>query len=273
MKLQKVFSVVAITAGAALVLGTSKIIASNVIPGNGTASTPISAGGVTPYIIPGANNGGNRTCSEVGLEYFNDADYYAFETARVNYNGSFSENFPNGLTVTTNGTSVSFNSTFSIGAAIVKGSNDANVYVYQPEEMSDSGLASPVNASGGSAGLSNLTFCWNNTTQPSPSPSPEVSPSPSPEVSPSPSPAPSVTPSPSPSPSPSSNDDKKDDEKKSSNTSNAVGGIVETQGQVLGATTYAETGVVADTLMSLVGIGGAALTTAGSLLHAKKTKK
>lgn len=66
-----------------------------------------------------------------------------------------------GLTVNTDGTYVNFSSTFGIGVAIVKGSDDANVYVYDPQVNSDSGLASPPNASGKPAGLSNLTFCWN----------------------------------------------------------------------------------------------------------------
>jgi hypothetical protein len=65
------------------------------------------------------------------------------------------------VTVTvTDGTFVAFDSTGAyVGAAIVKGSNDANVYYYAPPGVaSDSGLASPP-VGGGAAGLSNLTFC------------------------------------------------------------------------------------------------------------------
>jgi hypothetical protein len=127
-----------------------------------TASSPVSDVGVTPYIIDGANPGGNITCEEVGLAFFDDAGYYEFSSDRVNYEGgAFDAAFPNGLTVTTGGTYVSFSSAFGIGAVIVKGSNDANVYVYDPQVTSDSGLASPTNASGNPAGLSNITFCWN----------------------------------------------------------------------------------------------------------------
>lgn len=128
----------------------------------GNASTPVSNGGVTPYIIAGENSGGNRTCAEVGLAFFGDANYYEFSSERVNYNsGVFDQAFPGGLTVNTDGTYVSFSSTFGIGAVIVKGGNDANVYVYEPQRTSDSGLAAPPNASGNPAGLSNITFCWN----------------------------------------------------------------------------------------------------------------
>jgi uncharacterized repeat protein (TIGR01451 family) len=126
------------------------------------ASTPVSNGGVTPYIIDGENQGGNRTCSEAGQAFFDNAGYYQFSSARVNYeNDSFDAAFPAGLNVTTDGTYISFGSTFGIGAVIVKGSNDANVYIYDPQATSDSGLASPINPSGKPAGLSNLTFCWN----------------------------------------------------------------------------------------------------------------
>lgn len=55
---------------------------------------------------------------------------------------------------------------YKVGAVIVKGSNAANVYYYPNGTMKDSGLASPVNASGNPAGLSNLTFCFIECKQP-----------------------------------------------------------------------------------------------------------
>jgi hypothetical protein len=132
-------------------------------------SEPVSDGGITPFIIPSyaPGQGGNRTCADVGLAVYGDADFFQFSSERVNWDEdeeggySFDKLFPAGLTVETDGTYVSFSSTFGIGAVIVKGSNDANVYVYNPQEKSDSGLASPPNASGKPAGLSNITFCWN----------------------------------------------------------------------------------------------------------------
>jgi hypothetical protein len=136
-----------------------------VTPLFGTLSAPTSDGGVAPYIIENTasgSGGGNRTCADVGLAFFGDAGYYEFSSERVNYNGSFDSAFPAGLVVNTDGTYVSFSSTFSIGAVIVKGSNDANVYVYEPQVNSDSGLASPpTGTQQNPAGLSNITFCWN----------------------------------------------------------------------------------------------------------------
>lgn len=53
-----------------------------------------------------------------------------------------------------------------------------------------------------------------------------------------------------------------------------LGGIVSTPAstytQVLGADTYAETGVFEDVMMSIVGLGGATMTSIGARLHAKK---
>jgi len=54
----------------------------------------------------------------------------------------------------------------------------------------------------------------------------------------------------------------------------AVGGPVVSQpvvsGQVLGANTYAETGVFTDIMMSVIGLSGATMTAVGAQLHAKK---
>lgn len=118
-----------------------------------TTSAPTSNGGITPYIFSVPGPGGNMTCEALG---------YAATSERVNYNnGSFDKAFPDGITVDTNGTYVSWSSAnFPIDAVIVKGSDAANIYEYDPASYSDSELASPINSSGNPAGLSNLTFCW-----------------------------------------------------------------------------------------------------------------
>jgi hypothetical protein len=128
----------------------------------GTPSTPGSDAGVTPVIVDSNNQGGNVTCAEIGT--------FELSSERVNYEGgAFDKAFPAGFEVTvTDGKYVSWsytapdmNSCLGDVAVIVKGSAAANVYYYEGGVTSDSGLASPVNASGGSAGLSNLTFCFN----------------------------------------------------------------------------------------------------------------
>jgi hypothetical protein len=127
------------------------------------ASTPISDEGIVPYIIDGysgpSSQGGNRTCADVGIEFYGDADYYEFSSARYNYPTIPGTIGPFSVQIT-NGTYVSWQDGFVDAAFIVKGSAAANVYVYDGSLDSDSGLASPP-AGSGPAGLSNLTVCWN----------------------------------------------------------------------------------------------------------------
>ncbi|MDF1560792.1 MAG: hypothetical protein P1P83_11400 [Bacteroidales bacterium] len=124
---------------------------------------------VTPVIIPGANNGGNRTCAEVAAAFSLPADYFLCGEKVDYYGGVFAGNFPDGVLVNvTHGKFIDFelegpimigDKYYVVGAVIVKGGNAANVYFYPGGTLGDSGLTAPVNASGKAAGLSNLTFC------------------------------------------------------------------------------------------------------------------
>lgn len=136
------------------------------------ADARTSGSGIVPKIIPGDNNGGNRTCAEAynafGVEFDeNDPDLIVGSSPRINYeNDAFAGSFPSELQVSTDGRLVSWGITPPAGyqvkyvMAIVKGGNDANVYFYNGDVRGDSGLASPVNNGGQIAGLSNLTFCY-----------------------------------------------------------------------------------------------------------------
>jgi len=64
---------------------------------------------VTPYIIPGPNNGGNRTCADVEAAFNLPAGFFRCGE-KIDYdNGNFAGSFPDGLIVTvTDGTYVSF---------------------------------------------------------------------------------------------------------------------------------------------------------------------
>lgn len=146
-------------------------------------SSPVSdIDEVTPYIIDGENRGGNRTCAEVA-DFFGLYPNPFLCSEKIDYNGGFEGTFPEGLNVeVTGGTYVSFSmedcielpgmeGLYKVGAVIVKGSNQANVYFYgefneDTETWSvigtkeDSGLSAPLNPNGKPAGLSNLTFCF-----------------------------------------------------------------------------------------------------------------
>ncbi len=131
---------------------------------NPNVTTPPSISGVQPVIVTGANNGGNVTCSEAATAA--NLGQYQYSTGRQNYPFNASS-FSGEVSVTTDGVNVSWTITPPAGmcvanvAVIVKGGPAANVYYYNNGETSDAGLASPVNASGNPAGLSNLTICYN----------------------------------------------------------------------------------------------------------------
>lgn len=136
--------------------------------GSSTSVIP-SGGGVNPVIIAGSNNGGNVTCAEVAASFRLPAGFFRCGEKIDFNNGRFDGEFPDGLMVeVTDGKFVAFDMEaplmidgmeYIVGAVIVKGSNEANVYFYPGGTMSDSGLSAPVNRSGKPAGLSNLTFC------------------------------------------------------------------------------------------------------------------
>jgi len=132
-------------------------------------TTAPTATGLSPVIISGANNGGNRTCAEVAAAFGLPEGYFLCGE-KIDYSGGkFMGEFPDGLMVDVqDGKFVSFkmeepltigDKKYIVGAVIVKGGNAANVYYYPGGIMEDNGLVSPVNNSGKPAGLSNLTFC------------------------------------------------------------------------------------------------------------------
>lgn len=163
-------------------LTCAALMASTAAFAQNVPSEPVSDLGVTPYIIPGANPGGNRTCAEVGVALWSDALHYQCWSAKRNYDtdsdqfdGVFEDISGNpdcAQEISVNvadDTYVSFAAfPYGIGAAIIKGSSDANVYAYDYflgyQALEDAGLASPLNASGNPANLSNIGgFCWNPT--------------------------------------------------------------------------------------------------------------
>ena len=151
---------------------------------DGTASEPVSFNGVTPYIIPGANPGGNRTCAEAGYAFFGNATYYQCWSAKRDpddFDLGFADISGNPLcdrnviTASNDGTHVEFTAgPDGVGAALIKGgSGGGNVYVYQPQSLGDSGLASPPNSNDIPAALSHVdSFCWNPVSPQSGPPGP-----------------------------------------------------------------------------------------------------
>jgi hypothetical protein len=154
--------------GAVSFLALSLIMAScseeEIVPNVSNTESNTSVSGIQPVQVSGSNNGGNVTCSEAATSA--GLGDYMYSTGKQDFpfnSNSFGEN----VTVSTDGTFVTWSITPPNGmcvanvAVIVKGGPVANVYYYNNGESSDSGLSSPVNASGNPAGLSNLTICYN----------------------------------------------------------------------------------------------------------------
>jgi hypothetical protein len=180
MRSKKLFQILAM-AVALIFIGAAGVMA------QGTASTPTSDGGITPYIIepaePGkpGSEGGNRDCDDVAAAFDTTFEESTgkidYPTGGDNPEPVFEDNFFPFFEVTViDGTYVSWKPVVGEWkgegnglwipcnvAVIVKGSDDANIYYYPTiMEDGDSGLASPpAGGSGGPAGLSNLTFCFN----------------------------------------------------------------------------------------------------------------
>jgi len=128
---------------------------------DGTASEPVSAGGIVPVVVEAAAPGGNVTCDQLGLP---------FTSGRIDVvAGALAEPPPDGvvLVLDPDGVAFAWTATFPLTAVIAKGSDAANVYAYDPAATSDAGLAAPPNAAGGPAELSSVTVCWTTLAEPS----------------------------------------------------------------------------------------------------------
>ena len=142
-----------------------------------------------PYMIPPApgenDRGGNRTCEDVKAAFPNlfgpEENYDCGEKVDIDeyfegdiddetrmYIGDMFPNFSSkGVWVNDDGT-IGFDTEGSlcVKAVIVKGSNNANVYVYPNGIDTDDFLASPELRNGNIPWVSNLTFCCSCEKQP-----------------------------------------------------------------------------------------------------------
>lgn len=139
-------------------------------------SGPVSEAGATPYVIPGENNGGNRTCEEArtAFDIMADTPGHEFEGLTLGEFINCGEKvdipegevglisgFPFDVWVDDHG-AIKFNTGYRdcvVSAVIVKGGNKANVYYYPHGATEDEGLAAPMLKNGKNAWVSNVTFC------------------------------------------------------------------------------------------------------------------
>jgi hypothetical protein len=132
------------------------------------ASFPLSFHEVQPYIIPGKNKGGNRTCAEAQYAYNNwlggSLGEFIDCGEKVDIDDGYEglvSGFPFDVWVKDDG-SIKFDlgqRECMVKAVIVKGSNKANVYYYPSGTNGDEGLAAPAFEDGRIPWVSNVTFC------------------------------------------------------------------------------------------------------------------
>jgi hypothetical protein len=83
----------------------------------------------------------------------------------VDENGTYQADFgahQNAITISnSDGTYFDWSASSPIGAVIVKAGTGANVFYYEPQESSDTGLYGPANDKGNPREVSHVTFCWN----------------------------------------------------------------------------------------------------------------
>lgn len=117
--------------------------------------SPVLATHVEPVFVDG-----NASCGELG-----DYDHeFKIEPVESGTYDDPASDFSVEITVndTPEGPTVDFESNLGVDALFVKGGDAGNLYIYDPAATSDEGTHAPVNPNGKWAGLSHLSFCFND---------------------------------------------------------------------------------------------------------------
>jgi len=123
---------------------------------------PPSGNGVVPQFWPG-----NPDCADIGLAFGFKIDgspngTFPMTSGNGSLTGGAPEDPGNSITISnSDGSTFDWASTLGVDAVIVKGGPNANVFAYLPEEIADTVLHAPINASNGNPyGLSHIEFCY-----------------------------------------------------------------------------------------------------------------
>jgi hypothetical protein len=125
------------------------------------SGTPVSGDGVVP-----TEYDGNTSCQQLGYPFGfkiegNGASVYTGTFPFVGgHTGGAPDDPTNSVNLTSDGYYLNWMSTLYLDAVIVKGGQDANAYVYIPEDNADTKLASPDLAGGQLPQISHVEFCY-----------------------------------------------------------------------------------------------------------------
>ncbi len=167
-----------------LILIAAAIAIGSIAPAIGLgvlSSHQAQAGHVSPTPVEG-----NATCSDFQQSH-------TWTEFKIDQSILGNKTFSDGtLSVTISnytGTSFDWSSNIGVDAVFVKGGNVGGfLYLYDPEENSDTGLTTPNNPSGEPANISHVSFCY-DVEAPTPTPKP----TPTPTSTPTSTPAPTAT--------------------------------------------------------------------------------
>ena len=176
----------------------------------GATASALGADPVTTVTsLTDASLAGNPSCTSVEASYANGQDWNEFKLEGADLgNGTVTQDGQS-ITITSFDNSLptrgfTWSSTFGVDAVIIKTGNGNGGYntlaVYAP-------LATSPEATSGSlttespTGISHISFCWDESNPPEPTPEPTPAPTPEPTPAPTPEPTPAPTPEPTPQPS------------------------------------------------------------------------
>ena len=143
MRKKAIFLGIVVIMAILMLVGVPAVSSSDGDPG------PPSGNGIEPVFVPD-----NPTCGCLGY-----GDYEKKIEPVVS--GTYNIDSTNTITIVVSGSYFDWTSTIGIDSVVVKGGPNANLYVYDPEALSDTNLHAPINPSNGQPyGLSHVSFCY-----------------------------------------------------------------------------------------------------------------
>jgi hypothetical protein len=126
--------------------------------------SPVLGTHVAPVFVDG-----NASCGQLNVAYDHE---FKIEPVTGGLHNDPSSDFSVTLTLhnTADGQTFDWVSNLPVDAVFAKGGSEGNLYVYAPPATADTGLHAPANASGDWAGLSHISFCFNDVPEESEAP-------------------------------------------------------------------------------------------------------
>ena len=129
--------------------------------GLSSPATTVSASHVDPVIVePWDSGNALAECDALGFPYGAKKDDPTSDSGFGIGDGMLIDYTFNVVGGGSELNTVNWTSNLGIDAVVMKASNAANVYYYDPESTGDTGLVTPLNTQGGPRGISHITFCW-----------------------------------------------------------------------------------------------------------------